>query len=91
MSTGLKEQKCQLHVVLLPRHQPVGLNVAFPLPFPVSRQSVWMIQRRKCSCGCQYINSIVDEPNIKSTLLAAFQVLFEALSVANLVHSLIFA
>ena len=30
MRAGLQEEQRQLHVVLLPRHQPVRLNVALP-------------------------------------------------------------
>ena len=33
MSASFKEQKRKLFIVLFPGHQPVWLNVTFPLPF----------------------------------------------------------
>ena len=36
MRAGLKEQQRELVVILLPRHQPVRVNVALPLTFMVA-------------------------------------------------------
>ena len=36
MRARLQEQQCELAIVLLPRHQPVGLDVALPLPLMVA-------------------------------------------------------
>ena len=36
MSASLQEQERELLIVLLPSHQPVGLNVAFPYPMQIA-------------------------------------------------------
>ena len=41
VSASFKEQKRKLFIVLFPGHQPVWLNVTFPLPFMVTFQLMW--------------------------------------------------
>ena len=50
---GLQEQERQLGVVLIPCHQPVGLDVALPLSFMVARQLVWTIFGGQCTSSSE--------------------------------------
>ena len=40
---GLQKQQRQFVVILLPRHQPVRLDVAFPLSLTIAWQFMWSV------------------------------------------------
>ena len=49
MRAGIEQQQCQFVVVLLPKHQPVWLNVALPYPCISAREDMWLIFLRKAA------------------------------------------
>lgn len=86
MGASLKEEERQLVVVLLPRHQPVGLYVTFPLVFAIARQLVGTILGGQGAIGFEKGNGIQNQLNVKSTLAAKFHVFLEACGVVNAIH-----
>ena len=48
-----QEQECKFGVVLIPCHQPVGLDVTLPLSFMVARQLVWTIFGGQCTSSSE--------------------------------------
>ena len=78
MCTSLQEKQRQLHVVLLPRHQPVGLDVAFPLSIFVARELVWAIPHGQRASGFKQVHRLSYVLHVKTTLDATAEVLFEA-------------
>ena len=49
MGASFKEQKRKLFIVLFPGHQPVWLNVTFPLPFMIAFQLMRTVLVWKCT------------------------------------------
>lgn len=79
MRAGLQKQQCQFVVILLPRHQPVRLDVAFPCLLPLVDKLVRMVCHRQSACLLKQKNGIMDESHIQSTFLTAQQIFFETL------------
>lgn len=86
MGACLQEEQRQLRVVLFPRHQPVGLNVAFPLTLTVARQPVWAILGGQRASFSEQSDGILYQLEVKSSLAAEFQVFLEACGVADAIH-----
>ena len=86
MRAGLQEQQRQLHVVLLPYHQPVWLDVTFPLSVSVARKLMWSITHGQCASGFEQSNGIENQLQVKASLLTALQVFLETMSVVNAIH-----
>ena len=59
MRARLQEQQCKFIVILLPRHQPIGLDVALPLPLVVTFQRVRIILSRQRASGLKQIHPSV--------------------------------
>ena len=49
VSASFKEQKRKLFIVLFPGHQPVWLDMTFPLAFMVTFQLMWTVLVWKCT------------------------------------------
>ena len=77
MRAGLQEKKCQLHVVLLPRHQPVWLNVTLPDTLKLARQFVWAVMCGQRTVGSEKPHRLIDEIHVESTLHAEAELLSE--------------
>ncbi len=86
MRTGLQEEQRQLHVVLLPRHQPVRLDVALPYTLKFARQFVRTVLCRQRAVGFEQSYCIIEKLQIKPSLQAAFQLFVEALGCINTIH-----
>ena len=82
-----QEQESKLRVILLPRHQPVGLDVAFPLTVFATRQLVRAILNRQCAGSSEQSDCIIYMLQIKPSLQTAFQVFVEALGSINTIHA----
>ena len=83
MSTRLEEKQCELVVILLPRHQPVRLNVALPLALMVTLQLVWFILCRQSACGLKQVHRISYELHIETAFHATLEVLLKARRDSN--------
>ena len=86
MRARLQEQQRQLHVILLPRHQPVRLYVALPLSVHVARQLVWTVLCGQRACSSKQRHSVLYKLHVQTALLATFQVFLETLGVVDAIH-----
>ena len=77
MSASLQEQERELLIVLLPSHQPVGLNVAFPYPMHIARKFVRTILWRQRTVCFKQVHRIGDEFHVEPSPDAALEVFFE--------------
>ena len=68
MGASFEEQKRKLFIVLFPSHQPVWLNVTFPLPFMIAFQLMWTVLVRKCTCFREDRDSLLDSIYIQASL-----------------------
>ena len=78
MGSGLEEQEGEFSVVLFPRHQPIGLNVALPLALMVSLQLVRPILSRQLAIFRQHVHRIIHKLHIKPTLCTPLQISLKA-------------
>lgn len=46
MSSSIKKKQGQFIIILLPSHQNISFNVAFPNSFPVTMKNMWAIGLR---------------------------------------------
>lgn len=89
MCAGLQEEQRQLGVVLLPRHQPIRLNVTFPGLYLLVGKLVRAVLHGQRACGGKQQHSVFDEAHVESTLLAAFQLFIKTLGgLDNVTHTL---
>ena len=86
MGARLQEEERQLRVVLFPRHQPVGLDVALPLAPAIARQLVWAILGGQRARFSEHGYGILYQLNVKPSLAAEFQVFLEACGVVDTIH-----
>ena len=86
MRTRLEEQQCELIVILLPRHQPVRLNVALPLALMVTLQLVWLILCRQSACLGESPDSGLYFLDIKTSLDTLTHVFLELMGIVNAIH-----
>ena len=86
MGASLQEEQRQLRVILFPGHQPVGLNVALPLPLTVARQLMRAIHGGQSARFSEQGNCIENQLQVKTSLLAALQVLLEAFGSFDTIH-----
>ena len=87
MCASLQEQKRQFHIVLLPCHQPVWLDVALPginlLIYELMRV---VLRWQRTSCSKQGHN-ILDELDVQSALFTSLQVLIETIGIIDAIHT----
>ena len=81
-----QEQERQLRVVLIPSHQPVGLDVTFPYLRALVNQFVRSILGGQGAGSPKQGDGIQNHLNVKPPLAAAFQVFLEVGSVVNAIH-----
>ena len=77
MCAGLQEEQRQLGVVLLPGHQPVGLDVALPNALQVARQAVRTVLLGQRAFGGKDFDGLADEVHLEAALLAELDLLAE--------------
>ena len=86
MSACLEEQQCEFTIILLPRHQPVRLNMALPLPLMVALQLVRLILIRQLASLREDLDSCLYFFNIKAPLSTLTHVLLELMRIINAIH-----
>lgn len=59
---------CFMGCVLLPRHQPLWLNVALSQPVHVDRKLMWTILQGQRASSTKLGNSITNQPDVKASL-----------------------
>ena len=88
MRSGSQEEECELRVILLPRHQPVGLDVALPDAVHVARQLVGAVLGRQRTGSFEQIHRIGNELHVKTSLDATAELLLETGGKYNLISNL---
>ena len=73
-----QEQERQLGVILIPCHQPIRLDVAFPLTVLIARKFVRAILHGQGASGFKQVHRISYVLHVKSALDATAEVLLEA-------------
>ena len=71
------EKERQFCIVLLPYHQPVGLQVALPAAGIVTRQLMGQIFCGEFPIGFEQPNGCFEQFHVKSTLATPFRILAE--------------
>ena len=88
MGAGLEEQERELVVILLPRHQPVRLDVALPLVLMVALKLVRLILSRQRASLREYLDYRLYLLDIKTPLNALTHILLELRRIINAIHQL---
>ena len=86
MGTSIEHDENKFLVALFPYQQPIGLDMAFPLPFVVAFQLVGQILFGECASFRKNFDSRLDRFNIQPPLNALSQVFLELVSIINAVH-----
>ena len=76
---GVRHQKHQFSVVLLPNHQPVGLDVALPAAGILAREQVGTVLGGERAGSGKQLDGVLDELHVVAALLATLHVFLEAL------------
>ena len=88
MSAGIEKQQIQFLIILLPNHQPVRFNVAFPLAIELPAKFVRSILSRKGSVFCKNTDGILNMRQIQAPFLAEFQVFLKSIGEAYAIHTM---
>ncbi len=72
MSAGIEKQQIQFGIILLPDHQPIRFNMAFPLPGVLSAESMWSILCRERTGFRKNADGFLYMRQIQTPLLAEF-------------------
>lgn len=83
MRASLEEQERELVVILLPRHQPVRLDVALPLVLMVALKLVRLILSRQRASGLKQVHRISNEFHVETALHTTLEVLLKARRDSN--------
>ena len=83
---GLQEKQCQFGVILIPCHQPVGLDVTLPNSLQLARQLVRAILCGQRAVGSKKPHRFVDEFHVESALHTEAELLFETVRDSNSVR-----
>ncbi|SFB91548.1 hypothetical protein SAMN05421747_10278 [Parapedobacter composti] len=73
-------------VLLLPNQQPIGLDMAFPKPFVLTRQFVRFVFLRECTFFNQLGNDFIEKSHIQTALFCEFNISFELSRLFKLIH-----
>ncbi len=88
MDACIEEKQIQFFVILLPNHQPIRFNVAFPLTIELSVEFMWPILSREGTCFCKDADGLLNMRQVQAPLLTEFQILLESVSEIDAVHTM---
>ena len=82
----MKKKESQFLIVLIPSHQPIRLDMAFPNTFEIAFQLMRLILKGEAARRFKLLDGIKDKQKIKTSLLAANKVFIETVGSAYLIH-----
>ena len=88
MSTCIEKQQIQFHIILIPYHQPIRLNVAFPLTGELSAKFMRPIFIGEGTCFSKDAYGFLDMRQIQAPLLAELQILLKPIGETDIVHTM---
>lgn len=89
MGASACKQECQFRVVLLPYHQPIWPQVAFPATCIVPCQLVGAIGSRQLPTGREQTNGRLEQFHIKSSFATPFRIFTESARHLNFVFHIL--
>lgn len=88
MGPRIEKQQIKFSIVLLPYHQPIRLNVAFPLAAVISAEDMWTILCRKSPRFRQNTDCGLNARQIQAALLTKLKIFFEPVGKTDAVHTM---